>query len=217
MRHYPLVLWQEDPCLEAYCASLQVKTFRNRAFYARAEEQVSTVSAKMVSMLPELEAQIKSLRLAIRSIDTGMPATDSIEPPKAIEELDPGQKALVKAAFKKAAGIAHPDKGGTDADFAYILAAYRANDLNVLTEYVLTYGEQKPVAARISYWSDALHGARARWLKRQMTDEYRLVMRFMRGKQEQALGELKSVLQYVIVTLNDELHTKLAKSKANAK
>ena len=110
--------------------------------YARVKETVGLVATRYTSKHEELILQIESVRSRITSEQkTGVPLTefeDSLTllmKNEALNRLSPAERMLLKRAYRKAAALAHPDRGGTDTDMSNLTALYELGDIGAVNHW----------------------------------------------------------------------------------
>jgi curved DNA-binding protein CbpA len=108
----------------------------------------------------------------------------------------------LKRAYRKAAALTHPDRGGTVEDFQAVQAAYDACDLTSLNEFFLL--QEESLQDRIEYWLQQPAAAHVEWIRFQATNEYAVVAMYQRGQRDEAIELAGKFLRLALVVAERE-------------
>lgn len=195
---YPLAVYSElCPLLTHLLGWARRQTIANRAVVARRIDAVRSVSAILFTHHAELVEAIKRSKQRARLSQKGAAATEALDVPDTKEflanNLNDAEIFVLKKAYRQAAALAHPDRGGSVEEFQAVLAAYKARDQSALTEYLLS--KQQPARHQLDYWMVSLHKPNIDWVRFQSTPEYSLSRLYTQGKQELAIKTAGELLQ----------------------
>jgi hypothetical protein len=157
-------------------------------------------------MFPEAEAKISELKRLIALRTKGAPMTEDLDVERSVDDK-PYQEAvahafLLKKAYRAAAKISHPDKGGNHEEFAAVAAAYKARDLNSLNEFVLY--KNRSLLESISYWLDEIEKPKVQWITFQSGHAFKVVQLHKTGHEDSAKDYMQKLLQMNILQLLHE-------------
>jgi len=192
-----LVLWQpHSPLLEAYAILARQRARHERGRYARLRDQANDVLWAQYAQWPDLEQKIVSAMDRIRLRQEGGGGTPMTEwddgeaSPTTGQGTDShaermGRAFLLKKAWKQVRTLCHPDKNrGSAEEFAILADAYRAGDLDTLSEYVLSINQT--IMEQIAYWLMAGQKPAIEWQILQHMPMFRVVRAVAQGNHELA-------------------------------
>lgn len=195
-----LVLWQPlDPLLGAYCSSTALSARRARSRLRQKIESVLAINRPLIAELEPLIDKINRVKYRIRLLQKGAPATDSLDAYSAADAVSNGSDAdrfLLKKAYRAAATVAHPDKGGTTEEFQSVYDAYLARDIHALNNYVLA--KQAPTLELIQHWLDDIARCDVAWVEFRTTVEFEAASLVQQGHTEMALALLRDRLMQAL-------------------
>jgi len=206
---YELAIVPEaDPLLVGYLALLRAKTVANRRRIASRIAAVRDVTAKVLQPHQELMGLIARSRTRARLHQKGIASTESMDALQAAsvlgDNLNDAEKFLLKKAYRKAASMCHPDRGGSTAEFQAVVAAYRSGDLTALNEYVKT--KESSTLDQINYWKSACERPDIEWVEFQATNEYALARMYQQGRKAEAQALARRLLeQHLAAAVQEEL------------
>jgi len=188
---YDLILWQElDPLLTGYTASMKRLALRRRKVISARIESVRAVSARILAPHADKLAAIARSRVRRRLLQKGVPATEALDAPQTKDmlkdNLNDDEKMLLKLAYRKAAAITHPDKGGSVEDFQAVKSAYESGDLTALNEYLIA--RELSGLRLVDYWVAAAKRPDVQWAEFQATNEYALARMYQQGRVAEAIN-----------------------------
>jgi hypothetical protein len=195
--------------LESEANAIKAKVISLRQKYQRLMDDAQKVVDICYDQHPVLCKQIRDTKSRINVLTKGVAATEAIESTGLASK--PQQEAVAEAfvlkkAYREAAAIAHPDKGGTDADFVAINAAYKSGDLTALIEYVSA--RSTDWQAQVEYWQAQQQRPEIQWKKFQSQPEFVLVQLYLAGKKEAAFNHAELLLKTILASLLFQLsHT----------
>jgi hypothetical protein len=132
--------------------------------------------------------------------------TEALDPVTATSQLDDNlsdaDRVVLKKAYRKAVATAHPDKGGSVADFQAVQEAYLAGDLASLNEYFLL--AEGSLHQKIGYWLQQPIAAHVDWVRFQATNEYKIVGMYQRGEHERAVHIAGQILDVALSIAEQE-------------
>ncbi len=198
-----LIVYQPDsPLLIAFCRSLRIKTYLARKEVSRKKDMIHGTASLVMHHHKDLLQKISSIRTRIRMLERGVPATESLDPQEDIHQLDnnlsDADKFLLKKAYRKAASLAHPDRGGSVEEFQAVQAAYQAGDLSALNEYFIASGREG-ILSQIDYWIVQKDAASVDWEKFQTTNEFIIARMYERGDKDKAISIAGDLLREVLL------------------
>lgn len=184
-----LIVYNPDsPILVAWCHRLRAIAIRARREVIRKKDMIHVVSARIMEQHQNKLNRIASIRNRIRLIRRGVPLTEAFDSVTNTSQLDDNlsdaDRFLLKKAYRKAASIAHPDKGGSLEDFHAVREAFLAGDLASLNEFFLL--QHGTLHQRIEYWLSQPAASHVDWVRFRATNEYAVVTLYQRGKKEKA-------------------------------
>lgn len=142
---------------------------------------------------PEELDKIAKLRRNLRYLSTGVPTTESldtfIDP---LSDLTDADRHTLKVTYRRAASLAHPDKGGSTEDFLYIREAYANGDIDALREYVVFRID--PNRNMLNYWNQQIDQAATRWEVFRSTPKFKIAQFHMFGQHQMARTRAKTFL-----------------------
>jgi len=193
-----LILYgQDDPVLLHLAKTLRVETRIKRIRYGARILQIRAVVAKVLAHHSDVADQITRIQNRMRTRQQGIPSTESVDALQTADvlktSLSDGEKFLLKKAYKMAASLTHPDRGGSKEDFQQANAAYRVSDIASLRELVLTY--QGTLNDKLNYWHTELKKPEIEWRLFQSTPEHAIAQLYMQGRQQQAIDLAGRILQ----------------------
>lgn len=195
--NYPLALIPDaDPVIESYARSVMKRAFAARERLKAQIANVRTINQPVMEAFPELTQQIAAMMVRVRNLEKGVPATESIDAPQQRDLLqDPpsnADKFLLKKAYRKAAALCHPDKGGTKEEFISVQDAYKAGDINALNAFVLS--KQKNTASMIQHWLRDAARCKVAWVEFQSKAEFAIARLIQTGRKDEALYFVERIL-----------------------
>ena len=203
----PLALSSENPLLIALEKHYKRLTDKERSWWLSRVDYYDRLILPILREHTALYASVRKLKSEIQLQTKGVPSTEAIS--NDVMSMNPvrqdsANRFLLKKAYRMAAAVAHPDKGGSHDDFLSIHKAYRAGDMSSLNEYVLS--RRLGLLERIKYWDDERRKPRIKHQLFQATDAFRIVQYIALGQHEQAvaLGEL--LLKHMILSLQLQLN-----------
>lgn len=195
------------PILVLYAKTVKKRVIAERLQYQSRMDQFSSILEKCYDNFPELTFKVRRKKAEIQLQTRGAAATESvldINLKATDHETDVAQRFLVKKAYRVAASMAHPDKGGNKDDFAAVLAAYKAGDLESLNEFVLS--KQKGVIDQITHWHFELRKPAIQWQHLTSTPEYKIVQAHLSGRHAVASDLAREVLTQLLFVLDQQLY-----------
>lgn len=195
---YPLVPYNGlCPVLQNLLRWARKQTIANRQRTAQKIDAVRRVSSQIVAHHQDTLDAIKRARQRARLTQRGVAATESLDVPDTSEvlanNLNDAEIFVLKKAYRQAAALAHPDRGGSADEFQAVHAAYRAKDHAALTEYLLS--KQETSRSQLDYWMIAVNKPDIDWVRFQSTPEYFISRLYTQGKQELAIKTAGELLQ----------------------
>jgi len=201
-----LVVYTAENCLiKEFARSLKAKVLVERKRVKAWVDDVNTTFTFMCDAYPELLEQISAQRALIRLRTKGTPATEDLPSVNSVNSqsaLEAANFFLLKKAYRQAANLSHPDKGGSDEDFQNVKAAYKAGDLGSLNEYVIARNHN--LIAQTKHWQIELEKPNAQWQKIVSEEPYRAVALFKAGNKKAAMVLTKKILELTLVSLIKE-------------
>lgn len=202
---YAITLFEPNPLIYQYCKNLQRSALKERQTKQILFDSLMDTLDRCYNKHPELCDKIRKLQVRVQTLTKGVPATEAVMDTNihsADRELDVAQELLLKKAYKQAASIAHPDKGGSNDDFASINAAYRAKDLGSLTEFVIS--KNKTLVEQVEYWKSEILKPDMKLKEFQAQPEFKIIRSYVSGRQEEAYSLAKVVLNYKLSYLTQQ-------------
>ena len=201
-----LLVIKPDPLLVQRVDLLKKETIKARNFYQSQLDTVNTILNTAFSWHPALLEQVADLKRRIQLLTKGVPATEALENSTVLTDNQQGDVAhtfLLKKAYRQAALLAHPDKGGSNEDFAAVNAAYKAGDLHSLNEYVIA--QNKTLFEQLIYWKTEALKPEAQWHKARSQPEFTIVRLMLSNQKPKAKMMAKEVLQILVASLTMQL------------
>ncbi len=200
-----LALTTDSPLLVSYAFTLRAQALSNRARTKRLIDQDHEIVSKLLNDFSDKTKQLARLRNANRVRQKGITHNETmseIQPEEGLTvPISDAERFLLKKAYRMAASLTHPDKGGNKEDFQYVTAAYKANDLGALTEFVLSTGS---VTDQITYWQNECQKPDIEWRSFQSTLEHKAAQLYMCGQHAKAYHLVERVLDTAIVAALNE-------------
>jgi hypothetical protein len=196
----------DDPLLVSLVHRLKREVLKSRAYYQTQLDTVNTILDSSFAHHKDLTDNINDLKRRIQLLTKGAPATESIEATDTVTDShqhDVAQAFLLKKAYRQAAAMSHPDKGGSNEDFAAVNAAYKAKDLGSLNEYVIA--RNKTLLEQIAFWRTEAFKPEARWHKVRSQPEFLIVQLTLSGQKPKAIKMAREVLEVMVVSLTMQL------------
>ena len=189
-----LVIWEPfNPLEKAYLRNLRRTLLSSKR---RIEDRISNclkLVDEVCKEFPEDVDKIAKLRRNLRYLSTGIATTESLDTyVDPLSDLSDSERHTLKVAYRKAASLAHPDKGGDTGDFLYVREAYVTNDVGALVEYV-NY-RINPDRRMIEYWNQQIGLASVRWEVFKSTPKYRIAQCHLAGQRLAAMKHAKAFL-----------------------
>lgn len=194
------------PLKRAYTNKVQAKAKAARAATSRKIDQIQQIVAKVLEGNKELLDSIVQTKIRIRLLQKGVPATESLE-----DEVSPFSEKtttdlfLLKKAYRLAASIAHPDKGGSEDEFYSVKRAYENGDIESLQFYYKL--KQEDGFDPLGYYQNEIQKAAIDWITFQTTPEYDLARLHMQGHTDEAKRKGRLFLEAVHRLLSQEERT----------
>lgn len=182
-----LVVYEElSPVLKSYAKHLQEEVVAKRVRTRLRVANVQEISARLISKQAKLVDELKQVKLRIRNLQRGAALTEALDADDELldNNLTDADRFLLKKAYRKAATLAHPDKGGDASSFAAVNEAYKAGDLNSLQEYFIF--REAPNRSTIEYWLAEDKRVAIQWQKFCNTNEFAIVQLHQQGHQRRA-------------------------------
>lgn len=159
---FDLVLYSDlPPTLIAYqrCLAAQAAAARERhlEFVAYCEG----LADRVFDDLPDQVRRIKELKNTINNLVRGSPQTEPLGPTRITDlnpELTSAQTQALKKAWRYAASVLHPDRGGDVEQFLYARRLYMSADLHELTDFVMAV-TARPSIEVLMYYTNAVNKA----------------------------------------------------------
>lgn len=175
--------------VKAYAHSLCVRALAARTKLAKDTANVRTISNTLIAHHQGLTRELADTRQRIRLLERGTPATealDAFQQENGLSDLPSDAEVfLLKKAYRKAANLCHPDKGGNALEFQLVTAAYKARDIHSLNAFFLA--RQKSKAELIDYWLLDIQRTKVAWVAFQATNEFMLAKMYQQGRTEEAI------------------------------
>lgn len=192
-----LILWCGDsPLLISYKDLLRAQTLKKREQVAKRIDTALGICQKVMEPHADLTKRIIDIKSRIRARQKGIPLTETLEPVGVDNLLSDGEAFLLKKAYRAAASLCHPDKGGNKDDFQAINAAYRSKDIGSLNEYVLSF--QGTLNEQIRYWQTEVQKPDIEWGVFRASNENRIAQLYMQGQHAEADTLAKTLLTLVL-------------------
>jgi len=191
-----IVLWKpHSALLEAHNTHVRQRAFKARSHYADLRERVNDQIWSQYALWPDLDQKIVQAEARLRARQEGAPMTELTD-----DEIDmrdgsatygmsyaqrQAHRFLLKKAWKRVRSMLHPDRSQGDAEvFKTLQDAYRAGDLNALTEF--TISADKTVMEQIAYWINEEQKPAMEWRILQRMPMFDIVRALARGDKEHA-------------------------------
>lgn len=207
MGSFPMQVFADNPLLVAYHNALRAKATAEREYHQRLIDHSESIVEGYSKQHPKLDEQIAELKRLISLRTSGAPMTETLDVEDSVNN-ESYQEAvahafLLKKAYRAAAALSHPDKGGNDADFAAVNAAYKARDLDSLNEFFLS--KNRTLLESIEHWLNEVQKPRVQWLEFQASPAFKVVRFHKSGKTDQAHKNMEQLLQLHVAQLLHEL------------
>ncbi len=201
-----LILYEElPPLIKDYAHRVMLRVIQHRKHISARIENAQMISSQLVGGNPTLADQIRQARIRIRNLQRGAALTESFddEDDSVLDNnLTDADRFLLKKAYRKAAALAHPDKGGDTSEFVAINEAYKAGDLNSLNEYFLL--RQTPGRATVEYWLTEEIRIDVQWRKFCTTNEFLLAKTHQQGHVDLAKRLAREILEEHLNRLEEQ-------------
>ena len=195
-----------DPALAWYSGTLKKLVLAERARTQARVDSANKILQDCFDKHPEMIAKIRAFKTLVQLNTRGAAATESVmdtELSSVPQEEAVARAFLLKKAYRIAAAAAHPDRGGSHDDFAAINAAYRAKDLDSITEFLIS--KQRSILEQIAYWRSELEKPEVSWTRFRSTPEFSIVKYAMSGNTQRAEQMALEVLRIMLVSLTAQL------------
>ena len=206
MSRNALVVCTDNPLLCDYRNRLRAQSLVEREYYQRLIDHSDAIIGAYSKGFPIAERQIADLKRLIALRTKGAPMTEELDVSSSVNTNQQEAVAhafLLQKAYRAAAKLAHPDKGGNDADFAAVNAAYKARDLDSLNEFFLS--KNRTLVESIQHWRNEVQKPRVQWQEFQSAPTFKVVRFHKSGKTDDAKQYMDKLLQLHIVQLLHEL------------
>lgn len=165
---------------------------------------------------PEEKRKLKELRARLRSLVQGIPLTEALDDDLGAETatvLSDAEQVLLRTAYRAAALLCHPDRGGNAEDFVALNAAYKARDLRAVQEFVIHL--EKPLEEQFAYWRDECERPEIGWIQFQQSAMYQIARELQAGGDTATLAiSVKRWMQQRIMIAEAELFNTMAAQAA---
>lgn len=192
-----LVLYvEDDPLLKGLLTSVRVRAIIERKALTDLVNSVNSVFLDIaMKHAPDLLRSLQDARSAKVTLTQGVPdtvgaTTDPLANRTRIDDY------LLKLAYRKAAQIAHPDKGGTVEDFQAVKTAFANGDTKTLFEYT-TLGD-KSLVDQITYWKQQVAKTAVERETAAQDFRFHIIRAYRLGQVDHAIHLTKSYLNQVI-------------------
>jgi hypothetical protein len=196
---------KDNPLIKHLTVLYKRKALKERKTYLSRVDFAQVVFTDLAQQFPDLLKKINSLQSQIRLRTKGVAATESLPALDSVNnevQLNAAKSFLLKKAYRQAASLAHPDKGGSDDDFNAVKAAYEAGDLDSLNEYVIA--SHHNLIEQLTHWKNECLKPEAKWRDFVSKDTYKAVQLHQAGNRNAALRIVKRTLELSIVSLMQE-------------
>lgn len=204
---YAVIPFDPQPLLlESYAKTLKRKALAARKIHQDRIDSANAILQKCYDKHPELVSKVKKFKVLIQLNTRGDAATESVLDTgldSTPQEEAVAKAFLLKKAYKQAAAMAHPDKGGSHEDFVAINAAYRAKDIDSITEFLLS--KHRSILDQISYWQSEQKKPEVSWTRFRSTPEFGIVRLYTSGNKERAEQMALEVLNILLASLTAQL------------
>lgn len=183
---------------------------KDKAFTARKRlsAKIANVHLVLNSLIKEsgelqrLHREITEIQTRIRLLQRGVPATEAFDDPDPCDNLTDAERFVLKKAYRKAASLCHPDRGGSNDEFQAVHAAYLAGDLYSLNNFVLS--KQEPDLSWIQHWIDDAARCDVAWVEFQASAEFYLARLHEQGQTGKAVLLYRQALHQVLNNFQQE-------------
>ena len=207
-RLLPVVIPRMDPVMLAYLRYVQREAENARKALVAHIEMVRAITLPYYEEFGVLTGKIAAVKVRIRMLQKGAAATESLAAPQRVEAFEgktEAEKYVLKKAYRQAAALCHPDKGGTTEEFQSVYNAYIAGDLYALNNFVLA--REKPTMDMIRHWLLDAQRCAIAWIEFRDGTEFRIAQLVMKKQPEMARVLIDK-------QLNIELRLLLAQERA---
>lgn len=187
-----LVVYAKPLLYISYLRSLQKKLQLKHAKLQRSIESVLDAFNAASADLEDLKLKVTFKAAKARARESGIPTVESLDPEDLGTDRTAFRSHTLKLAYRQAARLAHPDKGGDDAEFAWVSECYKARDTAALVAFVYAKKHGVPM---IEYWQAQAGAAEARWEGIRNTAEYEVARLWLSGNRERARKMAKELLE----------------------
>jgi hypothetical protein len=203
---YDLIIKEPDPLLKNLAKRLKIETLNSRNLFEKRinsiKTQVESIHRKnddLCSIIFQLKAQINLHTHGVAATEVRHITGLNSEP----EQQVVANAFLLKKAYRTAASLAHPDKGGSHDDFLAVSAAYRANNIESLNEYVLA--RNRDLLDQIHYWDSERLKPKINYTIFQSSNDFKVAVLQNRGEQQAASELSRAILEHTIFSLRIQL------------
>ena len=178
---YPITKWiaPNFTVLEQYRKYSVKEALRLRKLYSENVSRVEEVFSGILDEFQDLSKMLVHLRSLQEPVTTTL-ESENVPDTEGSHEIggDNSQETvtlrfLCKKAYRAAAALTHPDKGGTSEEFALVNAAYKDLDLASLTNFLIQKSSE--ITIPTSHWLTEIQKSHAAWLEYTSTIKYKIV------------------------------------------
>lgn len=210
---YSITTGNHPPLLGAYNRQIKSRVIREREVVQAKLDYYASILEICFAHHSKLLDRIKRLRQEISAATKGVPDTLGKEDLYTTEgnvQLDQAETLLCKKAYRIAARYAHPDKGGSHADFVAISESYRQRDLSALNEYVIS--RNNTIESQIQYWQDELAKPKIKLRNFHNSDQFKIVKNYVSNNEAKAFSLAEAYLCNIEADLFFELQSILTEN-----
>ncbi len=196
-----LIIWEPiNPVEKVYLRNLRQKLHAaKKRIEGRIVDCLNRVD-EVCKDFPEELQKIGKLRRNLRYLSTGIPTTESLDTNvDPLSDLTDTDRHTLKVAYRKAASLAHPDKGGSEEDFLYVRESYANGDLDALREYIVFRID--PDSNMLDYWNQQVGQAEIRWEVFRSTPKFKIAQLHLMGNRKAARAHAEAYLAKAIQDL----------------
>lgn len=152
---YPLVIFQENPLFYYLMKFHQGLAVAEKEKFLDFKAICKATADTYFNQFADIQAEVLELNHEISLITSGVPQTEELDDLSSTSEsmLSRGEQFVLKKAYRLAASLAHPDKGGSAQEFYEVTLAYKTNDVKALTAFYLAK-RQESLIDLVAYYQD---------------------------------------------------------------